>query len=129
MASVRCDFILTGHGYDPNVITQALGIQPTRTWREGEPIPHSSVLYKHEGWCLTNGPVESLDLQEVASPLLATLGPLLNTLTDLIVQLGVEAELAYTVRKMEAVPTIHFDRAMLMLLDGLQAEVDIDIYV
>ena len=129
MAMIRCDFILTGHGYDPDIITQALGIQPTYTWRAGERVPNSLVRYKHDGWSLTNGPVESLDVQEVARPLLTSLLPLVDTLADLTEQLGVEAELAYTVRMGGEVPAIHFDREMLGAINQLQAEVDIDLYL
>lgn len=129
MAMIRCDFILTGHGCDPDIITQALGVQPTYTWRAGEQVPNSLVRYKQDGWRLTTGPVESLDVQEVARPLLTQLLPLVDALTDLTKQLGIEAELAFTVRMGGKVPAVHFDREMLGAINQLQAEVDIDLYI
>jgi len=128
MALIRCDFILTGYGYDPDAITQALAIEPTRTWRQGDAIARSGLHYKHDGWCLSNGPVEALDAQEVAQPLLAKLLPQADTIATLRVQWALDCEVAYTVHSEDAVPALHFDLAMVRALAQLHAEFDIDVY-
>jgi len=60
---------------------------------------------------------------------LTQLLPLVDALTDLTKQLGIEAELAFTVRMGGKVPAVHFDREMLGAINQLQAEVDIDLYI
>lgn len=131
MAKITCDFVLTGHGLDPAILTQALSIQPTRTWREGEHIQRTPLRRKKDGWLLSTGPMESMDVQEVALPLLATLRPLAHKLRALAVELGVEADISYTVivGEGESVPAIHFDRAMLEIVNQLHAGIDVDLYV
>jgi len=128
MALIRCDFILTGDGYDPDIITHALAIQPTRTWWHGDPIVPSSLSYKHDGWCLSTGPVEALDVQDVAQPLLAQLIPLADDIATLHAQWALDCEVAYTVQVEGTVPVFHFDLEMVQALAQLQAELDIDVY-
>jgi len=131
VARITCDFVLTGYGLDPARLTQALSIQPARTWHEGEYIQRTLLRRKKDGWLLSTGPMESMDVQEVALPLLTTLRPLAQTLLALAVELGVEADISYTimVEEGESIPAIHFDRAMLEIVNQLHAEIDVDLYV
>jgi len=128
VARIKCDFVVIGHGFDPVLLTQALAIPPTRTWREGEQVQRTLQRRKDDGWCLSHGPVESLDLQEVARPLLAMLRPLVRTLVPFVIDRALSASFSYTVAvgDGESVPAIHFNREMLDVVHQLHAEIDVN---
>jgi hypothetical protein len=129
MASIKCYFVVVGSGYDPSVLTEALGVQPTRTWRRGEVPSGLARPHQTDGWSIDSEAVESLDLQEVALPLLQRLSPSSDTLRDYCNRLNLEAELGCTVFiKDKLAPAIHLDRETVRMLDQLGAELDIDIY-
>jgi len=49
MSSITCYFDVLGHGFDPATLPDALGVEPTKTWRIGETTRRSGRPYKHDG--------------------------------------------------------------------------------
>jgi Domain of unknown function (DUF4279) len=47
---VRCWFEIQSPTVDPRSITDVLGIEPTSSWRVGEPMPRSDRTYKTSRW-------------------------------------------------------------------------------
>ncbi|HXT35599.1 MAG TPA: DUF4279 domain-containing protein, partial [Chloroflexota bacterium] len=90
MTSIKCYFEVFGYGYDPTVLTHALGIEPTETWRIGDRTRKSGRPYKHDGWSLSSEEVASLDLQEVVLPILTRVYPVASILVDSCTRLKLE---------------------------------------
>jgi len=82
MSSITCYFDVPGHGFDPATLTDALGVEPTKTWRIGETTRRSGRPYKHDGWSITSEEMESRDVQEVALPILKRVLPVAGALVD-----------------------------------------------
>jgi len=128
MTSIACYFEVIGRGYDPSDLTKAVGIEPSSTWRYGEIIPPSRRPYKHDGWSLESGKVESLDFQEVALPLLRRMLPASAVLRDYCQRRGLEVGLNSTVYIEDGqAPCVHLDLEAIRALHQLSAELDIDI--
>ncbi len=63
---IAVDLRITGLTEDPQVVTDALGIEPTRTWRVGDLVtpPATARRRKSNGWLLDSGCPEDASLEE-----------------------------------------------------------------
>ena len=128
MTSIKCYFEVIGHGFDPAVLTEALGIEPSETWRTGDTTRRSGRPYKHDGWSLVSDEVASLDLQEVALPILRKMLPVAASLVECCGRLKLEAFLSCTVYVEDnQMAAISLDRDAVGMLSELGASLDIDI--
>jgi hypothetical protein len=128
MTSIKCYFEVIGHGFDPAVLTDALGIAPAEAWRIGERTRRSGRPYKHDGWSLRSEEVISLDLQEVVSPILKRLLPVADTIVEVCGRHNLEVILACAVYvKDDQMPAISLDSETVRMPSALGASLDIDI--
>lgn len=49
---MRAYFTIYGDNFNPDDITSELKLSPTYTWRKGDQIEKSLLLYKDDGWCI-----------------------------------------------------------------------------
>lgn len=76
---VKVSFRLRGTSFDPDEVTRRLGLEPTDSYRAGEPISRRSLgKHREDGWAIQIGPRETLEI-----------APMLRELRDLV---GVEPE-------------------------------------
>lgn len=128
MTSINCYFEVIGHGFDPAVLTDALGIEPTVMWRTGERTRRSGRPYQHDGWSLRREKLVSLDLQEVVLPILNRLLPVAETLVEVCSRHNLEVVLACAIYiEGDQMPAISLDNETIRMLNALGASVDIDI--
>jgi len=126
--SIQCYFDVLGNGYDPTVLTHALGIEPTKTWRIGDRTRKSGRPYKQDGWSLRSDEVASLDLQEVVLPILTRMYPVASILVDSCARLQLEPILACAVYVKDGhMPAITLDTKTVRMLGTLGAALDIDV--
>jgi hypothetical protein len=81
--TVKAGFTLVGDDFDPAVITERLGVEPTRAWRKGDPKTKSRPPYSFSRW-LWEGPVAvNGDVSEQVASVLNRFEPLLENLDGL----------------------------------------------
>jgi uncharacterized protein DUF4279 len=114
--------------FDPAIITDALGIEPSRTRRKAEPIP------KISGWYLSSGEVisEVIDVFEMSTALVARLTPKTDQIKCLIAEHGLTAHLEVvlwiTMDDTKSTPAIGFEPSTIHFLSAVGAYIDIDTY-
>jgi hypothetical protein len=102
--NVMAEFVITGDDFDPDVITKALSIIPSKAYRKGdiwnltEEFPGKIVekgpkLRKWSMWELVTGYQESFDISDQLNELLNVLSPK----RDLLVKLKKELEIDYSI--------------------------------
>lgn len=112
-------------------ITRTLGVQPTRTWREGElRSPGTIIRHKENGWELSSGISDHESFEEHTLALLRVIEPNL----DAFIQMGNEytIELSCAIRMYygigESTPWLGFDKHAMKVFAKIDAEVDFDLY-
>lgn len=129
---IRAGFILVGHQVEPDRITQALGLQPSVTWREGEPrLAQGPLMNDTDGWAIRTDYEESLNLPSHVDRILDVVHPLSGQIRKLCSELKLEAELECVVRiarsERQSVPIMNFESNVINRMADLGADLDIDI--
>jgi len=125
---ISVDFILVGIDLDPNVITDKLGIIPTKTFLAGDLIqPKASPRWKRNGWMLESKIEKSAELEEHINSVFEQLQPGWYKLKD-ICQIY-EALIDCVVYTYEYIPAICFDKDIVQKAAELNAKIDVDIII
>ena len=113
---------------DPDVVTQRIGLSPSRTRRKADPIPRQS------SWQLSSGRVlsELVDVYELSSNLVACLEPHADAIRSLLQELDFSAELQVvlhiSIDEAVSTPAIGFDKPVVEFLARVGASIDVDTY-
>lgn len=127
MTRVYAYFALDGD-FDPGEATRALGVEPTRTWRRGDPrIPGAVVVHKSDGWAFGTEEEQGLDLPSHVDEVLNRLHPLANHVNDLRQRLGLEASLECVAYVTRQTPITSLSHASLSKIVDLGASLDFDL--
>jgi hypothetical protein len=116
-----CDF-------DPSIITERLGVQPTRVSRKGDPKP------KTTNWVVSSGKVkaELIDVYALSSKVVTALMPRADAIRKLMRELDLSAVLQVVLRvtmdDTKSMPAIGFDPETIRFLAEVGASVDVDTY-
>lgn len=116
---------ISGFACPPERITAALGVQPTQTWNEGDPLPRSTARRRKSGWRLTAPAQGSEDLEVYASWLLDQLPERID-LSAVTGSYGIT--LWFTVHVGDQTPSAYLSADTIRRLAALGAGVDIDMY-
>lgn len=123
---VKVHLTLTSADGSPEDVTARLGLQPTKSWRVGDPIGRSARSYATNGWSLSSGLDASAELDDHVRALLGLVEPVLPALRELPGHWNLELSCALYAR--EYVPACHFDRKTVERLASIGAEIDVDLY-
>src|SRR5215813_10988960 len=127
--SILSSLTLTGPSFDPDNVTRRIGLEPTNTCKIGDRVQGTQILRKHCGWVWSTPREESIDLGKQVAALLERLGPFLHRINQVREELGLEVEISCAIYIEGPTPSVHFDRSALSLMNQLEAEIDLDIYV
>jgi len=126
-AEMRVLFLLNEFGCDPSRLTALLGINPTRTWLEGQVNPRTNILYRTNGWMLESPLTEPRQLAPHVDWLLARLPGNLEGLRQVTAQFS--AKVYCSIYMSDDRPVLYLDANALGRLGQLTASLDIDLYV
>lgn len=121
-------FALFADEFDPDEVTNIVGIEPTTTRRKGNPIPRCTT------WKYSTGMIkdEVVDVYEMSSSLIATLAPHADNIIKAKEKFGLEAvlEVVLTVTPddTKSTPAIGFESDVIAFLHKVGATIDIDTY-
>jgi hypothetical protein len=128
-SSIQVRIVLTGKSLDPHLITQELGLEPTKTWRLGDRIGKSQLSFEHDGWCFSLPKSETLDLGKEIRRLLDLLGPCRAAIRNLQTEHGPDVEIACEVWIGEHTPSVHLEADLLADLSAMGACLDVDLFI
>ena len=128
--SNKCEvyFGLVGGDFDPDLVTQLVGMQPTITKRKGSPVP------KYTSWWVSTGKIENdlVDVYEMSSQLICKLQPHTGGIAEAKNRLGLEAWLNVvlwiTMDESKSTPAIGFRHDVISFLGIAGASIDVDTY-
>jgi Domain of unknown function (DUF4279) len=126
-SEISVDFLLTGFEISPEEITNAIGIEPTKSWHIGETIGKSKIKRKKNGWTLSSGLDKSSELEEHLSALFEQLQARWTIFTSLCAKYDSEISCAVYCYEAQG-PSIHFNKEVVKYIAELNAEIDVDYY-
>ena len=95
--------------FDPDYVTEQLGVRPTQQNRVGDPIHKDRGRRTFTRWRLSVGPVDTLDIKPMLSDVLIRLKPANDRLLKICSEISVEPMLTCTVEPKSAqIPDITF---------------------
>lgn len=121
-------FALFGDEFEPDEVTKIIGIEPTKIWRKGSPIPRFTF------WKYSTGKVENevVDVYEMSSSLIAKLAPHVDNIVKakemFKLQAVLEVVLTITPDDSKSTPAIGFELEVIAFLNRVGATIDIDTY-
>jgi len=134
MASVGEVYLgLYGEDFEPNDVSEFVGLVATRIRRKGErnpvvPLPRSSA------WKFSSGKIETdvIDVYEMSENLVKKLAPFKSKISEARHKFGLTATLQVVLwiaqDEAQSMPAIGFERPVLDFLDAVGATIDVDTY-
>ncbi len=128
----RVYFELYGDHFDPDELTEFLGIEPTSTVRAGDMVFKKPA--KQNSWELSTENIvdEFIDIYELSSSLINILKPKQSKILEAIDQFDLsskfEVVLWFSVNENHSTPAIGFEAGTIELLGEIGAFIDIDTY-
>src|SRR5574340_1223427 len=124
---IKVDFLIAGN-FDPEEITNVLGISPTKSWKKGDLISGTTIARKFDGWILSAAErSDSNEVEEHIKPLLTKLLPLKDRIAEVYKEFELEAEINCAVYVTDETPVLYMSAVTLREISELNASVDIDI--
>jgi hypothetical protein len=130
-ARARVYFALTGDDFDPDEITNQLGVAPTSKHRTGD-VGRYKPRLDFSLWELSTEETETLDIYELVACLYSQLGSKALEIRRLVDACRLNAVLAVVLwidtNQNESAPGLGFDEKVISFLHETGASIDIDIY-
>ena len=127
-------FALTGHGFDPDAVSAALNLAPTRAVYEGSTGMGGRIL-GHSSWQYGTPVLRGDDvfrLNEIADELIAALLPVQDKIAELIKAHRLEAcvmvVLTVSTDERDSTPAIGFSPRVISFCHAVGARIEFDIY-
>ena len=124
----RVYFGLIGDNFEPDELTNFLGLKPSKAKKKGNPIPKKSY------WQVSTETIEGevIDIYKMSSALLKTIKPYTKKIIEAKQRFQLEAYLQVvlwiTTDETKSTPIIGFETDVIEFLNDVKASVDIDTY-
>jgi hypothetical protein len=127
--TIRCEFRVMGN-FDPDIITQATGVVPTKIYRVGDPVStRASLKHTVNSWIIRSGATPTWNLADVLAPLVDGIKPQRDILNTLKAEFDFESEFSCVVEVRGETPGCVLSSATLADIASFGADLDIDIYL
>lgn len=110
----------------PEEITEALGVECSKSWRKGDKRANTVIVEKHNGWLLDSALPRSAPLESHIDSLLKRLSPHVEKIKKL--SRNDDVELSCVVYA-SSPPPLNFPKPMIHQLGEMGASLDVDLYV
>jgi Domain of unknown function (DUF4279) len=114
---------------DPDRITEALGLQPSETWRRGDAWGRRPRPHPEHGWVLATPYRATWDPDEPLRQLLEWIEPSKASLIELTAGGLVEGRLSIVGSQRDRGPSIYLDSEVVRVIAQLGLDLNVDFYV
>lgn len=124
---------LYGDDFEPNDVSDFIGLPATRVKRKGERNPQVP-LPRTSSWKFSLGTVEAtvIDVYAMSNDLVLRLAPFQAEIVEAVIKFGLEAEIQVVLwidqDEAASMPALGFERAVLDFISAIGATIDIDMY-
>ncbi|KOY12914.1 hypothetical protein AMS66_30530 [Paenibacillus xylanivorans] len=124
------EFIITGDHFEPKLITEQIGIEPSGTYIKGEKVDDRDLYRKETCWFLETDYQESFDVNQQLNYLLNLLEPNIEKLKTLRIKHNLNFLFSFSIRVMNnESPAISIEQKAISIAYDLKAEFDFDLYI
>lgn len=125
---IRISFELKGD-FNPQEITQKIGLEPSETWKKGDKGKYKGIR-QYDFWCLDTGYINSVSIDEISKGIYNLLKLHREKIAKLISDCGITS-VFQIVAKIDGdnTPSIFFSEDIVKLASEFNSYFDIDLYV
>jgi hypothetical protein len=129
--SVKVKFSIYDHEFDPELVTQRLGIIPTECWFKGDKIEGRKILKRKEtGWVLSTEYEESSDVNDQLIKVIGVLEDKVNLLKEISEKYNAKLKIDIIIRVRNGkTPVIILSQRIISFVHGTNARIDIDVLI
>lgn len=128
--NIMAEFIITGDYFEPKLVTEQIGIEPSGTYIKGEKIDDRDLYRKETCWFLETDYQESFDVNQQLNYLLNLLEPHIEKLKTLRMKHNLNFLFSFSIRVMNnESPAISIEQKAISITYDLKAEFDFDLYI
>ncbi len=119
-----------GGGFDPDEITNRLGIQPVHTKKLGEPLAPGCGSSTFSEWAACQQIAPAMDAGSQCASIVQTLAPHISTLREIKNEYNVRYYLMVVPHVYsEVAPALDFDSDVIRFCHETETEISVDLYV
>jgi hypothetical protein len=127
---VMVEFEISGDKFDPNALTELLGINPTETRKKGEPGRLKHIVNKHSIWLYSTRYKESNDVGTQLKDIFDIFKDKTAILKEIKNNYDVEMGICVVIKvENKEPPAMSFRRWFMKFLHEIDADVDFDMYI
>ncbi len=128
--TVMIEFSIYGDNFEPDYITNHLGIRPSETYLKGELIRNGRIARKETAWTLSTGYEVSTDINVQLKKLMLLIENKLDKLETLKDKIHINMLFMVVVKiENKEAPAMYLEKPFIDFLGKLEAEVGFDIYI
>lgn len=124
LPEIGVSLVFLGVNFEPDAAARRIGVQPTKTWLEGDPVGTSKLKHKQSGFSVELPNQRTFELEPVLRSLLASLADLDRSALR---ESKLRLEVACVVYVRDETPVLHLGADTLAIISGLDAALDIDL--
>ena len=127
--NVMVEFEIYGDKFDPNTITEMLGITPTETRIKGEPGRFKHAINKYTTWQFDTGYKESYDINDQLKEIYDIFKGKIHILNNIRKEYAIEFGICIVINiENDEKPAMGLEHWVIDFLHEIHAEVGFDIY-
>lgn len=128
--NVNAEFVIIGDTFDPDIVTQRLGIEPQGYWVKGEKTANAHMERKDTNWWIHTDYEHSFDIMCQLSKLISILQKKKNILKKLKTTYDLEYLFLVVINVEEnEKPAIALDSSFINFASDIGAEFAVDLYI
>jgi hypothetical protein len=126
---LKVELLFKGNNFNPEDFSKAVGINPSKTWREGS-IGKYKGCHSYDLWEYNTGTKETLDLDGLMQEIYENFNPKKEIIKSLINKYSLDVSLNIIVGIVnKEIPDLTIEKSLIELLSFLNGEIGIDTYL
>ncbi|MBE1442607.1 DUF4279 domain-containing protein [Paenibacillus sp. OAS669] len=127
---VSAEFSIIGDTFDPKIVTDMLGLNPTGSYVKGELVTGKNLVRKESCWFIKTEHEPSLDVNEQLEKIIKLINGRKKKLIELRNQIVVDYKFFIVIKIEEnQVPAIFLSSDIVEFAGNIQAEIEFDVYI
>lgn len=129
-SNVNVELRIMGDNFNPDIITNELGIEAKEKWRQNEKSKNYGVIQKYDCWLYKTGYKDVYDVNDLLKDIYSIFNEKRIQIKKLIEKNNLEISLDIIIKmKNNDTPALYFDKEIIDFIHSINAKIDIDMYI